>query len=140
MILIILVILNRLCSYLKKSNKNLDKEQTNNAIYVIFLLFLNLFKNINNIKNTIDSTNCIGKYLTLLSIYFMLINELYSIQSPYKGKEPWLLPQPEPEQQKVETPPSSQKKVESKSTGTKKAKASNNTKGTTEKKYGKYGQ
>lgn len=69
-----------------------------------------------------------------------VLNELYSIQSPYKGKEPWLLPQPEPEQQKVETPPSSQKKVESKSTGTKKAKSSNNTKGTTEKKYGKYGQ
>jgi hypothetical protein len=50
------------------------------------------------------------------------------------------LPQPEPEQQKVETPPSSQKKVESKSTGTKKAKSSNNIKGTAEKKYGKYGQ
>ena len=69
-----------------------------------------------------------------------VLNELYAIQSRYKGKEPWLLPKPEPEPQKVETPPSAQKKVESKSTGTKKAKSSNNPKGTTVKKYGKYGQ
>ncbi len=69
-----------------------------------------------------------------------VLNELYTIQSQYKSKETWLLSKPEPEPKKVEPHPSSQKKVASEPTGSKKAKLSNNTKETTVKKYGKYGQ
>ena len=69
-----------------------------------------------------------------------ILNELYSIQEKYKAKEPWLLPEPEPEPQKAKTTHSTQKKGVSKPTASPKSKSSNNTKKTTEKKYGKYGQ
>ena len=71
-----------------------------------------------------------------------ILNELYSIQEKYKAKEPWLLPEPEPEPepQKAETTHSSQKKGVGKPTASPKSKSSNNTKKTTVKKYGKYGQ
>lgn len=67
-----------------------------------------------------------------------ILNELYSIQEKYKAKEPWLLPEPKP--QKVKTTHSSQKKRVRKPTASPKSKSSNNTKKTTVKKYGKYGQ
>ena len=69
-----------------------------------------------------------------------ILNEIYAIQEKYKAKEPWLISEPEPEPQKVETSSSPQKKAVSKPNGSHKPKSTNNTTGTPVKKYGKYGQ
>ena len=68
-----------------------------------------------------------------------VINELYGIQESYKAKEPWLLPEPEPQK---EEPSSSNKTTIRRTTTTK--KNTNNTKKLNNQqkrsKSGKYGQ
>lgn len=68
-----------------------------------------------------------------------VINELYGIQESYKAKEPWLLPEPEPQKQE---PSSSNKTTIRRTTTTK--KNTNNTKKLNNQqkrsKSGKYGQ
>ena len=55
-----------------------------------------------------------------------ILNEFYAIQANYKGKEPWLLPEPEPESPKTieKTTPSPQKKNPTKGNTKPKSKSS----------------
>ena len=69
-----------ICSYLKKSNKNLAIVDIKIVIYIIFLLFFNLLHTMNIIIKVIVSNNCIGNNPIFKSSLYITLNiPLYGI-------------------------------------------------------------
>ena len=63
-----------MCSYLKKSNKNLKNDAIIIVMYIAYLLCLNLLHTMNTIKNTIVSTICIGNSFILSPDKYVTLN------------------------------------------------------------------